>query len=347
MGVVTSAGPRWTQIGLNNLVQFNRKFNSIQLIQPPAVAKTSRPSWSSYERDWELYHGTELCADELIREQRRFLKLWSFRENYSQFRQLAFACQGFFKELTLGGRQSILGAQANLKPWDPRGRCCQRVEFEPPKLPLDVAETFDEYQESFEIPHCLGARLIWWLAAWTAPTAFGYSKTCLQDIFLQPLWYSITQCAPQAIRPFDEIDYECTVDVRPIELIRAAAALCASAPISPTAESGNILQIDDRPMYGMADDRNFYWNDEELTFGPKQGPLVKMALDSHKKRKKVPRHILEKNVWKGEVTGDSNISGHLSKINKQFTDRSIPLVLHFSQNSLSLEYVGPDPNPLI
>jgi hypothetical protein len=264
----------------------------------------------------------------------------------SFFTTLSLHCQTLFREITESDRQKILGETANLEFWDPHGRTAGRVGFKPPKLFPSNCETLDECLEALAIPASFGARLLWQLAARTAPEAFGYSLNSLNLLFLEPFWTVIRSMETSPIFSLDSFDiaYECTLDNRSLQLIlQAARNVCNITPTATTAsQSKNNIQR----HFGMKDDGTFQWDGEPVKFRGKQRELFKLVFEQYLKGKPLPVSSAGKLLPKRDVQSRGTLSSKAYRIRQKL--KKVPLYFTYSEpdNWFTIEYTGKSPNPL-
>lgn len=303
-------------------------------------------TWELYESDLRRLYDRELSDQEINSERNTYLRTQFVRKNITFFTTLSQHCQALFREITESDRQKILGETANLELWDPDGRTAGRVEFKPPKLFPSNCETLDECLEALAIPASFGARLLWQLAARTAPEAFGYSLNSLNLLFLEPFWTVISSIGTVSVFPLESLDiaYECTFDDRSLQLILHAARNVSN--ITPTASTAGQSKNKIQRHIGMKDDGTFQWDGEFVKFRGKQRELFKLVFEQYLEGKPLPVSSAGKLLPKRDVQSRGTLSSMAYHIRQKL--KKVPLYFTYSNpdNWFTIEYTGKSPNPL-
>lgn len=306
------------------------------------------PEWQQHEQAVRNFNDCDLNWQERF-EINSYIRTLFAQKNARQFWQLTLLCQAVFREITISDRQKVLGVRANLEFWDPLARSANRVEYKPPKLYPSTWDSLDICVESLEVPKSFGARLLWQLAARTAPESFGYAPNSLNSLFDQPHWTAIFRCPHRRMTTFNDKprQYECTLNTRSLQLILEAAHFCrknATLPSLTINQSGSKIQR----YFGMNNDKSFQWGHIRADFPDQPLSLFIAAFEHYLKGDPLPVESVKKFLSKQSVPPRGTLTSAAHRVNEVLDEYEIPLHLKYQEKAscFKLNYTGITPNPL-
>jgi hypothetical protein len=240
-------------------------------------------------------------------------------------RQLTRPSYRFFIELSEAGGQHILGERAGLQLLSPSEQPSELVRFRllyPPDPP-PLSEL--EYERKVGGPHVLGARLIWWCAAFESPEEFGFSGDF--KLWTEPIW-AVDEATWTAKRV-----YTVRANRGALLLIRdAASEVCRL--FDALQESGPPQSGEEAPpRFGPWKGYTFWWEGRQPVH---LSPVLWKLLSFMWKHRYADRDWVMDQVW-AESTTRSNFDSAKSRLNAILSKNGIPVEISSTRRCVRLE----------